>query len=338
MKLTNATAFSPFIFEAYGPKDELLNVVICRGTFDLQSDGRLTISSDQSPVILADQYRTDPLVSSVQVDTDLVPHKFVSDITLNAIAHAPHTKPSTNWDVSIRIGEITKSLRVTGPRHWRFSNLIGWQLSAAEPTMAVPLQFEYAFGGSFRRHDEQVVFDPNPVGLGFADPRHVDRRLLIPAAQIEQCDSPIKKFGEIYEPVGVGPIAKHWLPRRNLCGTADDLWKETRWPLRPLDFDFSYYNSSPNGLRYPGYLSGAEEVFISGCSPEREISFNLPGIRLGIFATDVRMNLTVETMFLDTLHIDLVSSKVYCTWRRNFRVEAMLDTLLIIPGPNLIRN
>lgn len=337
MKLTNATPFSPFVFQTYGQKDELLNVVVCRGTFDLHPDGGLTVSSDQSPVLLADQYRTDPLVSSVQVDTDLVPHKNVSDITLNAAAHAPHSKPSTTWDVSISVGKITKSLRVTGPRYWKFSKLSGWRLSTTEPTLSVPLQYELAFGGSYRQNDEQVVFEQNPVGLGFVDPRHLDRRLAIPAAQIEECHDPVNKFGKIYEPVGVGPIAKHWLPRRNLCGTADDSWKETRWPLRPLDFDFSYYNSSPNGLRYPGFLNGDEEVFVSGCSPNDAIKFKLTGIRLGIFATDVSKNLTVETMYLDTLQIDLVLSKIYCTWRRNFRVEAMLDTLLIISGPNFLK-
>ena len=116
MELKNDTPFAPFVFETYGQRDELLNVVFCRGAFDLQADRELTLAAEQQPVVLADQYRTEPLVSRVQVDTDLVPHKFATDVTRNAITHAPHGQPATSWPVGVRVGKLSHSLRVTGSR------------------------------------------------------------------------------------------------------------------------------------------------------------------------------------------------------------------------------
>ncbi|MBX3421503.1 MAG: DUF2169 domain-containing protein [Pirellulaceae bacterium] len=159
MLISNETPFSPFIFEAYSQRDELLQVVFCRGTFDIQADGKLTLAAEQQPVVLADHYRTEPLVSSVQVDTDLVPHKFNADITLNAVAHAPHGQPSKDWLVNVRVGKVSQSLRVTGPRRWEYSMLTGWQLTLPEPTRSVPIHFEYAFGGKYLKGEEEVIFE-----------------------------------------------------------------------------------------------------------------------------------------------------------------------------------
>jgi len=336
MNLTNASAFPCFIFEAYGQRDELLNVVFCRGTFDLQADGKLSIAAKQQPVVLADQYRIEPLVSSVQVDTDLVPHKFAADITLNAIAHAPHGQPATTWSVGVRVGNLSHSLRVTGPRRWVYSLLTGWQLSRPEPTLSVPLHYEYAFGGRYQKTDkepEEIVFEQNPVGRGFAHPRYSDRQHSIAAPQIELPHEPIKEFGKTYEPAGFGPIAKHWLPRRTLCGTADQHWKETRWPLRPLDFDFRYYNSAPASLIYPGYLQGDEPVQLTGLHPDGDICFDLPGIALTLFALDRNRQITLGSMRLDTLHIDTVVNQVYSTWRLCFPKTADLTTVQIVQKP-----
>ncbi len=336
MRLSNETPFSLFFFEAYGQRDELLNVVFCRGTFDLQADGRLSIAAEQQPVVLADQYHAEPLVSSVQVDTDLVPHKFAADITLNAIAHAPHCQTATTWSVGVRVGRLFHNLRVTGPRRWGYSLLSGWQLARPEPTLSVPIQYEYAFGGCYKKGNkelDEVVFEQNPVGRGFAHPRYADPRQTFAAPQIELSHQPIIEFGRTYEPAGFGPIAKHWLPRRELSGTADQHWKDTRWPLRPLDFDFCYYNSAPPSLVYPGYLHGDEPVQLTGLHPDGAICFDLPGIAITLFALDRNQQITLEPMRLDTLHIDTIVNQIYLTWRLSFPRAADLTTVQIVKEP-----
>lgn len=315
MELTNQTPFPPFVFESFGPSDEPLHVVFCRGTFDIQADGKLTVADEQQPVVLADKYRTEPLRSSVEVDTDLVPYKANTDITLNADAYSSGGVPKTDWLVHMRIGALQYSLRVTGPRQWEFSRIGGWKLTKALPVNHVPLHYEYAFGGKQIQDNEETVFEENPVGVGFANPKFADTSLPIRAPQIEFPDDPVTQIGVIHRPAGCGPIAKHWLPRRNRCGTADAKWKESRWPMRPTDFDFGYYQCAPNGLRYRGYINGNEKVEICGCSVQGKKTFQLPGLSIAALLVGKGFSITVRPMLVDTLHIDLGREQAYLTWR-----------------------
>jgi hypothetical protein len=331
MQLANETPFSPFVFESLDQDDRLIHCVFCRGTFDLGQDSRLLIAAQQEPVVLADRYRQDPLTSSVEVDTDLVPQKLVADITLNAIAHAPEGAELESWLVTVNIGKISKTLRVYGPRQWQHSVLREWHLSRPTPTSEVPLHYELAFGGKGLKDDGEQVFEENPVGRGFVPQKPSRLNEVIPAPQIEVPHDPVREFGRTYRPAGLGPIAKHWLPRRALCGTADESWKETRWPLRPVDFDFRYYSSSSAGLAYPGYLLGSEDVLIAGCSSRGPLQFALPGVSLTLLAVEKNFRVSVEPMTLDTLHIDLISARVYLTWRSTFPKSSPLESVLIFP-------
>ncbi len=333
MQLANHSPFPDFVFESLDERDQPIHCVLCKGTFIIGDDSRLHVAPEQEPVVLADRWRREPLTSSVAIDTDLVPRKLVSDITLDAVAQAQGEVERESWLVRVEVGKVSKSVMVWGPRQWQHSGLRGWHLSQPRPTREVPLHYELAFGGRQDIDGTDVVFEENPVGRGFVV-RKPPTSEVIPAPQIEAPHDPVRDFGRMYRPVGVGPLAKHWLPRRNLCGTADDLWKKSRWPLRPLDFDFRYYNSASAGLMYPGYLDGNERVCISGCSPGGMVRFSLPEIRLVLFAVDKGNGLTVEAMVLDTLHVDLVSNRVQLTWRLSFPGAAPLDSVLIIPGPH----
>ncbi len=333
MQFNNETPFPGFVFQSFDQDDSPINVVFCRGTFSIENQQRLVIADEQEPVVLADKYRTEPLVSSVEIDTDLVPRKLAADITLNSVAHAPHGQPAADWLVEVRVGRAAHSIRVTGPRSWKSSLLFDWQLTPPQPTLSVPLHFEYAFGGKYSTRDEEIIFEQNPVGMGFADPRFADRQQLIPAPQIEYPHDPVIHFGKTYQPAGFGPIAKHWLPRRMFCGTADDKWKRERWPMRPLDFDFRYYNCASAPLVYPGFLRGDEEVVMKGISPEGDQHFQLPEVSITLFAMDDDDQITLESMKLDTFHIDTVKMRAYLTWRSTFSKTAQLDTIQLVAEP-----
>lgn len=329
MLIHNETHFPCFVFESLDRKDHPIDVVFCRATYDLTVNG-LVVAAEQSPVVLADIYRDQPLTSSVQIDTDLVPTKVAADITVNAIAHAPGGKPLDEWSANVRVGTIAKTVNVTGPRYWQHTLLRGWHLSRPEPVGMVPLQYEYAFGGRYEARDAEEIYEQNPVGRGFTSPRDADQSSKIPAPQIETPGQPIVEFGKTHPPAGLGPIAKHWLPRRSLCGTADEHWKQTRWPLRPLDFDFRYYNSASDGLVYPGFLRGNEDVLLTGFSPAGPVEFSLPSISLTLFALSQDNEITLEAMLLDTLHIDTITKQVFLTWRLTISKTSGLHTVQII--------
>ena len=328
MQISNETLFSPFVFECYGANDHLCNVAILKGTFDIVNGKRLKPSKAQSSMLLADQYRTKPLVSSVVADTDLVPLKNSTDITLNSVALSPKGKPMDEWPVSVRVGSIAKTLRVTGPRSWKYNLFSGWRLTKPIPTTEVPIHYEYAYGGGISEKSHSSFFEQNPVGRGYCN--FANRRTPICAPQIENLDEPISQIDRPYRPAGFGPIAKHWLPRRLLCGTADQNWKENRWPLRPLDFDFNYYNSASEGLVYPGYLVGNENVLLTGQSHEGPIAFGLPELKIIVCAIDNSDMLMIETMNLDTLHIDVNSSQAMLTWRYCWKKNQRLKQLQFV--------
>lgn len=42
MQLNNETRYSPFLFESFDHDDSPVNVVLCRGTFDIRNGERLT--------------------------------------------------------------------------------------------------------------------------------------------------------------------------------------------------------------------------------------------------------------------------------------------------------
>ena len=325
MQISNDTPFSTFAFNSLDSDDSPVGVVACRGTFDVLGNS-LAVAHEQPAIVLADIYRDEPLTSSVRIDTDLVPRKLATDITFNSVAYAPRNVAAAGWDVSVRVGRVSKNLRVTGPRSWK-RGLLGWSLTAPESVLSVPIQYELAFGGTAEVADETRPFEPNPVGLGFVPSAVRDLPASIPAPQIEAPDEPITRFRQEYQPAGLGPIAKHWTPRRHLCGTADDAWKEERWPMRPVDFDFRYYNSAPEGLVYPGFLTGDEDVLLIGLSPDGPIEFRLPGIAMTIFGLKQNNDILLDSMVLDTLHIDTEAMQISLTWR--LTVPGHLDFSMI---------
>ena len=195
----------------------------------------------------------------------------------------------------------------------------------------MPIKYELAYGGTYHSEDGEVRYEPNPVGRGFVDLRRIGRDTFIPAPQVELPDEPIRGLDRQYQPAGFGPVAKHCLPRRRLCGTPDEKWKAERWPRRPLDFDFTYYNCASDGLRYHGMLKGDENVVLDGLAAEGQIAFRLPGLDLLVFSVDRRDRLSLTPLVLDTLHIDCQKRSVGLTWRATCVRQDNVATLQYTP-------
>jgi hypothetical protein len=108
-------------------------------------------------------------MSSIRYDTDFVLAKQTTDVIVNGAAHAPRGTALRQLDVSLRVGDIRKNVRVFGNRFWGVG--AAW-ITAPEPFESMPLRFEHAFGGhrpEVRR--EGGFYWPNPVGTGFATTR-----------------------------------------------------------------------------------------------------------------------------------------------------------------------
>jgi hypothetical protein len=316
MEFLNYTPFAPMMFESLDVDDNSFQVVILRGTFNLMPNAPLRPAPDQEPLITSDEFYDHPNASSVRFESDLVPYKPNSDIIINATAYAPGGKALPSWIVSAQIGRKQKSLLVTGPRYWKHYLVSGWQVGAPEPCTEVPIRYEHAYGGQWQHDEESGVCEENPVGIGYANKKYLDKSRLLPAPRLMSPDDLILELGKQHKPEGFSAIAKSWLPRRKYGGTYDEQWLQQRRPKLPKDFDCAYYNCAHPDLVYDGYLNGDEAVALKHLHPQQQIlKFSLPAYRVGAVITDKDDYRYGALGNLDTVYMDIEKMQVYLTWR-----------------------
>src|SRR3954466_8218741 len=91
-------------------------LVAVRCTFQVHPDGTTSVADEQDPEVPAPKYRGDPAATSLVYDSDYCLTKPTTDVLLNGHAYAPKGKPTTRVDVTMRVGDVSKTLRVTGDR------------------------------------------------------------------------------------------------------------------------------------------------------------------------------------------------------------------------------
>lgn len=255
-------------------------LVAVKGTFLITGDHSLELAQEQKEVLLSPEHRDDPAVSSLLYESDLDYTKPTTDIILHGHAYAPAGRVNRRVDVTMRIGNMTKTLRVIGDRVWD-KGFLGPVLSDPELFQKMPISYERAFGGTDLRSDDPKThgWEPrNPVGLGFATARrHVIGQ---PAANVEDPRALISSWKNRPRPAGFGPIARHWSPRVELAGTYDERWEKERLPLLPKNFNERFFQCAPADQQSPNYLTGGEPVELVNLSPDGLLRFNLPRMKL----------------------------------------------------------
>lgn len=255
-------------------------IVALAATWDVGTDGRLTVADDQPPLAMVDTFRGEPDASSIEQDAELGPTRPRTDVFLAGAAVAPDVD-TRELPVRFRVGPVTETARVSGRRTW-IRRLGFTAISDPEPFDRIPLIWENAFGGadvSPRKEKHRGWEARNPVGRGYFGKR---TRADVGGAelpQVEALDEPLRRPGQRVRPVGFGPVGRHWEPRIRHAGTYDDAWQRDRIPLLPHDFDERFHNAAPEPLIAAGHLSGDEPVEIVGCTPEGRLDFALPGLR-----------------------------------------------------------
>jgi hypothetical protein len=267
-------------------------LVAVRGTFAIDPDGSTRPAERQEEVCLVPQYRGEPGKSSLLYDTDLPHLKPTTDVLLHGHAYAPGGHPAAQVDVSMKVGPISKTLRVTGDRVWR-QGALAPTMADPQPFMQMPIVYERAYGGANltgvdpREHDWDRR---NPIGTGFA----VKAEHLV-GQRVPNIEDP-RDSGLFWRrrpsPAGFGPIASDWMPRVRWAGTYGEKWEEERLPLLPEDFDDRFYLCAPEDQRAPQPLKGGEEVELHNLTPAGLLRFRLPRVALGFstrFSTGERI-------------------------------------------------
>lgn len=310
-----AFAFAPlFLADANGRP---VFVPLLRATFVISEDGRLRVASKQIPVAVGGEPSNPVQPASYRLEPEGAFVKPATDVVL--LGHAcPQTAGAPETMVGLRVGDIRKTVRVVGDRHWT-KRAGSVTMSLPRPIEKIALVWERSFGGWDRSSPDPKDHrcEPrNPVGVGFRN-QWSENETQVALPNLEDPEDPIKHFDDRPRPAGFGFISADWQPRLQLAGTYDKAWLETRMPLLPADFDPRFRNAAPADQIVAGHLRGDEEIVVTNASLRGTLAFALPG--KGVpprFEVNLRTGGPQEfTPVLDTLIIDTDTHTVSTLWR-----------------------
>ena len=299
-------------------------LVAVRCTFEIRPDGTTIAPDDQQPVMQAPKHFGKPTDSSLQYDTDFSLTKPTTDVILHGSAYAPRRKPVTALDVTLRIGDVRKTLHVTGNRPYKksFTGLAASDF--AQPFVQMPLAYERTYGGAEPTppDKEQLRFDPrNPIGVGY-----------VPMAGKLAPNVHYPGRGRDKQPAGFGPIPAHWQPRSSFAGTYDDAWVKERSPLYPRDLDDRFFLCSPEDQRPAAFLKGGEPVELTNLTPSGHLAFALPRLAFGFETTFKGGERVQHQGSLYTVILEPDASRIVLVWRTSLpchpKVQSLLGTLV----------
>lgn len=325
MELKNTTSFEAAAVPFQGPDRKPVLTLIVKGTFEFQPDGIVNPAEKQIPIAYGDEVNSEGDLASVRFESDMAPFKPKSDIILVGQAHAPEGKTVQVLDVSLRVGETSKTIRVFGDRHWEVTGTILKETpSVPKPFSSMDIVYERAFGGIDM--DGGGYCRENLAGVGFYAAK---KRKSIKGAPLPNIEDPrmlIKTRKDCPTPAGFGYYGRAWEPRLGYLGTYDQKWRKERAPDLPDDFKFEFYNAAHPDLQINEYLYGTETVEMKHLTPEALVRFRLPGIRLGAAVTkysgDDSSAFTEDDTFvedvkfnLDTLCLLPEERQFFMVWR-----------------------
>lgn len=323
MKVENDTPMGFFALPGRGPSDNPVLTVVVKCTFRMQANEPATLAPEQDPIIFGDQLQDPEKGGSTVFEDDLATFKPRSDVVIVGKAFAPKGSAVHALDVGFRVGELKKIIRVIGNRYWRSGGLLGdITASEPEPFTEMDLIYENAFGGIDMKWGDYCA--ENPVGRGMfskkAKKEVLDNK---PLPNIEAPKNLIKSWKDRPKPVGFGFIGKGWPQRIAFLGTYDEKWKRERYPERPLDFKFDYFNAAPRDQQVEGYLKGDEKVELIHLTPNERIEFQLPGKPPMVSVSRSFEGSTFEEvrLNLDTLCLKPAEERFYLVWRGLVPIE-----------------
>ena len=138
------------------------------------------------------------------------------------------------------------------------------------------LTWNKAFGGP--------GFARNPQGKGHDPIITESGGKVLPLPNVEYPDRPVTSPSDRPEPAGFMPLDLMWPQRHAKTGTYDDTWFRERWPYFPEDFDWTFFNVTPEDQWAKEFFSGEEDIELTNMHPRHpRLLSRLPRLRHRIF-------------------------------------------------------
>jgi hypothetical protein len=361
MELVNGTKHDLQATQGLDKTGQPWLIVIAKATYRFECDdtGRPVLADKQNKLIASDVFEAEPGLSTPFFESDYVPFKAACDVIVKASTYAPwgggQPKPVAQLDVGLRVAasaadggavRLQKAIRVYGERQWRRRAGIAWQVTEPQPFTTMPITYGRAFGGT---HTHEMIDSRNPadycahpgnlVGRGYAAGKFA--RLLdgAPAHQTELWTGgqvhTITNPEALHTPASLGPIARNWLPRRQLAGTYDQRWQDEVFPLLPEDFDERFYQCAPLDQQMP-YPKGGEVIALANLTQAAAkdyahtqgiCSFKLPRLTLPMVVLPKNRRQIALTPVVDTIAIDADAGTYDITWRARTPLKRSLHEI-----------
>ena len=321
MNIDNDTSLQVAAIPSKWPDDRYFLTIIVKGTFPMSSDGSADLAADQLPIFYADELNDEN--GSIRFAADIAPFKPRADIALVGCAHAPQQIPVRELDIGMRVGSLTKIIRVFGDRHWeRGGLLLNLRSTIPEPFTVMDVIYERAFGGIDQEGQESCL--ENLAGVGLVGKKRKQATIEgVALPNLEDPENLIKSFKDHPRPMGFGFINSAWKPRTDYLGAYDEDWKETRAPELAKDFQFNFYNAVPLDQQISSYLTGREEVELINLSPHGKVKFQLSPLKPTITlsrVSDTESPAERVKMNLDTVCFIPEDNQFYQVWRGIYQI------------------
>jgi hypothetical protein len=334
------------LLPAHDPEGKPILAVIAKRTYRLEQGRECAPAPEQPPLHPADRPYAggDPLTSSCEFESDLVPYKPFIDFVVNANAHAPGGRPVREMTVAVEVGARRKTVDVIGNRTCRHRSSGAPEWTDPEPFTQMPLRYENAYGGVDVRSREDgggLVYPRNPLGKGYVVEDHPQA---INGLQLPNLEDPNQRLMpeslSVHEPsawsgqpmpAGFGWYGKAWFPRALHVGVLpeyvairDEFHEVSLGYLAPGSVEA--FKSLKMPLLNPRFFNGAaldlqleslapgERVRLSGMDPGGDVEFLLPtrGPRVRI---DIGEGPQEPEPRLHTVCISKEVGSLYLVWR-----------------------
>jgi hypothetical protein len=242
--------------------------------------------------------------ASLRAPSDFVPYKPRVDVLVVGHAYVPGGALANSLVARVRVGDLRKSLSVTGDRAWGLGQG-GLQPGQAAPFQRMPLRYERA-----------AVSADNPIGVDADPARAVCGK---PLPNIAAAPGAAEVAGGRAATPGFGPIHPMWRARRDHAADADVLWayrmRLSKDPA-PDNFDFGFFNSAPPDQQM-AELPPEVLIALEGLSPKHaRLESRLPPHRVRLFRVRPGSGqVSAIEARRDTLIIDTDRSLAVVSWR-----------------------